>query len=239
MGEKHAILNQGEENEMELFGYKTERWRSILCLIGYIFSLGFLKLLFYWKPELDVWCHCAPCSLAKADVVLLKRTDELKQYIKKRVIMIQPTITGEKPCHQPIQDENSSFNRSIMKPEGKVRYLDVQKIRYVWIPSIRMFKKIGILDESLSCADVHTKYGFGLRKEEQDIRRQICGFNTITVKVIPIWKLLFREVALLGHRNISPAPAICALGHREVLLRVPYRARLQLPQFPGEALLGH
>lgn len=194
MGEKHAILNQGEENEMELFGYKTERWRSILCLIGYIFSLGFLKLLFYWKPELDVWCHCAPCSLAKADVVLLKRTDELKQYIKKRVIMIQPTITGEKPCPQPIQDENSSFNRSILKPEGKVRYLDVQKIRYVWIPSISMFKKIGILDESLSCADVHTKYGFGLRKEEQDIRRQICGFNTITVKVIPIWKLLFREV---------------------------------------------
>ncbi|XP_018423131.1 PREDICTED: probable cation-transporting ATPase 13A4 isoform X1 [Nanorana parkeri] len=193
MGEKHAVLNQGEENEMELFGYKTERWRSILCFIGYIFSLGFLRLVFYWKPELDVWCHCVPCSLAKADVVLLKSAD-FKQYTKKQVIVIQPTVMGEKPCHQLIQDENSHVNRSIMKPDGKVRYLEVQKIRYVWVPSINMFRKIGVLDESLSCADVHRKYGFGLKKEEQDIRRQICGFNTITVKVIPIWKLLFKEV---------------------------------------------
>ncbi|XP_072264323.1 probable cation-transporting ATPase 13A4 [Pyxicephalus adspersus] len=192
MGEKHAVLNQGEENEMELLGYKSERWRSVLCFLGYILSLGFLRLVFYWKPELDVWCHCVPCSLAKADVVLLRSTNDLKQYIKKRVIVIQPT--GEKMWHQLIQDENSLASRSVMKPEGKVRYLEVQKIRYVWIPSLNMFKKIGILDESLSCADIHSKYGYGLSKEEQDIRRQICGLNTITVKVIPIWKLLFKEV---------------------------------------------
>ncbi|KAM5165150.1 putative cation-transporting ATPase 13A4 [Mantella aurantiaca] len=81
-----------------------------------------------------------------------------------------------------------------MKPKDKVRYFKVQKLRYVWVPSVSMFKKIGVLDDNLSCADVHTKYGSGLSEEEQDIRRQICGFNTITVKVIPIWKLLFKEI---------------------------------------------
>ncbi|KAM5163817.1 putative cation-transporting ATPase 13A4 [Mantella aurantiaca] len=194
MGEKYAVLNQGEENEMELFGYNTKIWRNILCYTGYLLSLGFLRILFYWKPELDVWCNCAPCSLATADVVLLRSTDDRKQYTKKRVIVIQPTVKGEKPCHQLFQDENSVVSRSIMKPKDKVRYFKVQKLRYVWVPSVSMFKKIGVLDENLSCADVHTKYGFGLSEEEQDIRRQICGFNTITVKVIPIWKLLFKEI---------------------------------------------
>ncbi|KAM9317144.1 putative cation-transporting ATPase 13A4 [Gastrophryne carolinensis] len=194
MDEKHDVLNQGEENEMELFGYRTKWWRRILCIIGFIFSLGFLRLLFYWKPELDVWCQCVPCSLAKANVILLRSTGDLKQYIKKLVVVIQPRVPGEKAGHQLIQDENSTISKSIMMPEGKVRYLEVQKIRYVWIPSLSKFKKIGILDETFSCADIHTKYGLGLSKEEQDIRRQICGLNTITVNVTPVWKLLFKEV---------------------------------------------
>ncbi|XP_068137280.1 probable cation-transporting ATPase 13A4 [Hyperolius riggenbachi] len=191
MGEKKAVLNQGEENEMELFGYRTEWWRSLLCIIGYIFSLAFLRILFYWKPEMDVWCHCVPCSLSKANVILLRNTGGLKEYLKKRVVVIHPTVKGD---HQLVQDENSVISKTIMRPEGKVRYIEVQKIRYVWIPTLSKFQKIGILDESLSCAEIHAKYGHGFSKEEQDIRRQICGLNTITVKVIPIWKLLFKEV---------------------------------------------
>ncbi|XP_073531186.1 probable cation-transporting ATPase 13A5 isoform X3 [Phyllobates terribilis] len=192
MAENHAVLNEGEENEMEIFGYKSERWRNILCVLGYIFSLGFLKLLFYWKPELDVWCHCVPCYLANADTVLLQ-TGEFKDYIKKSVIQVnlhKTTKTGS----FIISDENSYICKSIMEPEGKVRYIQVQKIRYVWIPSESKFIKIGVLDKDLSCSDIHSKYSFGLIKEEQEIRLQICGLNTITVKVTPVWKLLSKEV---------------------------------------------
>ncbi|XP_069830495.1 probable cation-transporting ATPase 13A4 isoform X2 [Dendropsophus ebraccatus] len=193
MAANHAVLNEGQENEMEIFGYKKERWRKILCLLGYIFSIGLLKLLFYWKPELDVWCHCVPCNLADADVVLLQTTGEFKYYIKKLVIQVDLRRTT-KPGYQVISDENSLICKSIMEPEGKVRYIKVQKIRYVWIPSEKKFMKIGVLEESLSCSDIHSKYGFGLTKEEQEIRQQICGLNTITVKIIPVWKLLSKEV---------------------------------------------
>ncbi|MEE6501500.1 hypothetical protein FKM82_004213 [Ascaphus truei] len=70
----HALLSEGEENEMDIFGYKTDICRKVLCMCGYICSLGFLLLLFYWKPEWDVWANCVPCSLHEADVVLLRTT---------------------------------------------------------------------------------------------------------------------------------------------------------------------
>uniref|UniRef100_A0A803JGR4 Cation-transporting ATPase n=1 Tax=Xenopus tropicalis TaxID=8364 RepID=A0A803JGR4_XENTR len=74
MQEQHVLLNEGEDNEMEVFGYRTVRWQRALCIIGYIFSLGFLRALFYWKPELDVWCQCISYSLSEADVILLRTT---------------------------------------------------------------------------------------------------------------------------------------------------------------------
>ncbi|XP_075717881.1 putative cation-transporting ATPase 13A5 isoform X2 [Rhinoderma darwinii] len=143
------ILNEGQENEMELFGYKTERCRNILCIFGYIFTLGLLKMTFYWKPELDVWCHCVSCNLAEADVILLRTT---------------------------------------------VRFIRVQKTRYVWNPSESLFQKIGVLEQSHSCSDIHTKYGLGLSTEEQKVRQKLCGPNTIEVEITPIWKLLFKEI---------------------------------------------
>ncbi|KAM4693063.1 putative cation-transporting ATPase 13A4 [Discoglossus pictus] len=193
MTQKYALLNQGEENEMELFGYRRVRWRQVLCIVGYFFSLGFLQLLFYWKPEIDVWCHCVPCSLEEADVILLRTTDELKQYCKKKVITIYPKVPGTKPGHQIINDENSIISKSIMKPECKVRYIKVQKIRYVWNSLEGKFQKIGILDDDLSCSDIHSKFSSGLTKEEQDFRRHVCGLNTIEVEIVPIWKLLFKQ----------------------------------------------
>ncbi|XP_069583235.1 probable cation-transporting ATPase 13A4 [Ranitomeya imitator] len=192
MAENHAVLNEGEENKMEIFGYKSETWRKILCIHGYILSLGFLKLVFYWKPELDVWCHCVPCNLADADTVLLQ-TGEFKDYIKKTVIQVNLN-TKTKTGSFVTGDENSYICKSIMEPEGKVRYIQVQKVRYVWIPSESKFIKVGVLEKDLSCSDIHSKYSFGLIKEEQEVRQRICGLNTITVKVTPVWKLLSKEV---------------------------------------------
>uniref|UniRef100_A0A8C0C2U1 Cation-transporting ATPase n=1 Tax=Buteo japonicus TaxID=224669 RepID=A0A8C0C2U1_9AVES len=58
----------------EIFGYKTQGCRKALCIAGYILSCGALLLLFYWKPEWDVWANCTRCSLEEADIVLLRTT---------------------------------------------------------------------------------------------------------------------------------------------------------------------
>ncbi|XP_072266259.1 probable cation-transporting ATPase 13A4 [Pyxicephalus adspersus] len=189
-----ALINPGEDNEMELLGFKSETWRQVFCIFGYIFSLGFLRLIFYWKPEWDVYFHCVPCDLEKADIILLRSTDEFKNYCKKRIFWIHPFATGDKDISDPFMDGISVIGKALIKPENKVRCLRVQKIRYVWNNLEKKFQKIGILEDKYSCSDIHTHFGSGLKQDEQEIRKQVCGFNTIDVEVTPILKLLFKEV---------------------------------------------
>uniref|UniRef100_A0A2I3TMV6 Cation-transporting ATPase n=1 Tax=Pan troglodytes TaxID=9598 RepID=A0A2I3TMV6_PANTR len=195
---QHALLNEGEENEMEIFGYRTQGCRKSLCLAGSIFSFGILPLVFYWRPAWHVWAHCVPCSLQEADTVLLRTTDEFQIYSWKKVIWIYLSALnsafGLTPDHPLMTDEEYIINRAIRKPDLKVRCIKVQKIRYVWNYLEGQFQKIGSLEDWLSSAKIHQKFGSGLTREEQEIRRLICGPNTIDVEVTPIWKLLIKEV---------------------------------------------
>ncbi|KGL73568.1 putative cation-transporting ATPase 13A4, partial [Tinamus guttatus] len=191
----HAQLNKGEENEMEIFGYKSQGSRRALCIAGYILSCGALLLLFYWKPEWDVWANCIPCSLEEADVVLLRTTDEYRNYSRKKVTWISVSaIIKNRPDYPAIVGEDSIFNEAIMKPSLQVKSIQVQKIRYVWNISVKQFQKVGALEDHHTCSAIHSKFGSGLTCDEQNVRRLICGPNTIDVPVIPIWKLLIKEV---------------------------------------------
>ncbi|XP_078523062.1 putative cation-transporting ATPase 13A4 [Lissotriton helveticus] len=191
-------LAEDHTHGMELFGFRAQTCRVILCLLGYLFSLGFLKLLFHWKPEWDVWAHCTPCTLEDADVILLRTTDAFQQYSKKKVTWIsvyEPTYMCTRKQGPLISmDESSLVNRVIMKPLLKVRCIQVQKIRYAWDSSEKQFQKIGVLEDKYSCSEIHSKFGSGFTIEEHILREKICGPNTIEVDILPIWKLLFKEV---------------------------------------------
>ncbi|XP_018422660.1 PREDICTED: probable cation-transporting ATPase 13A4 [Nanorana parkeri] len=192
-----AIINEGEENEMEIFGYRVSIPWIVLCVIGYCVSGGILLLLFYWKPEWSVWANCVPSSLEKANVILLRTTDERKKYTRKKVRWIIldefKDSLSRSPC-SVMSDENSTVNRAIRRPDLKVRFIRVQKIQYVWDIYKKEFQKTGTLEDEHSCYSLHSKYGSGLIKEEQDIRRLVCGHNTIEVEVAPLWKLLINKV---------------------------------------------
>ncbi|NXA31240.1 AT134 ATPase, partial [Eudromia elegans] len=179
----------------EIFGYKSKGSRKALCIAGYILSCGALLLLFYWKPEWDVWANCIPCSLEEADVVLLRTTDEYRIYSRKKVTWISVSaIIKNKSDYAAIVGEDSIFNEAIMKPSLQVKSIQVQKIQYVWNVSVKQFQKVGALEDHHTCSAIHARFGSGLTCDEQNVRRLICGPNTIDVPVIPIWKLLVKEV---------------------------------------------
>ncbi|XP_053420707.1 probable cation-transporting ATPase 13A4 isoform X2 [Nycticebus coucang] len=205
--DQHALLNEGEENEMEIFGYRTHGCRQTLCLAGSIFSFGILPWVFYWRPAWHVWANCVPCSLQEADVVLLRTTDEFKTYSWKKVKWIClssfNSAFGLTPDHPLIADEEYIINRAIQKPDLKVRCIKVQKIRYVWNNLEGQFQKIGSLEDWLSSAKIHEKFGLGLTEEEQEIRRLICGPNTIDVEITPVWKLLIKEQSVKLHHLVE------------------------------------
>ncbi|KAM8953104.1 putative cation-transporting ATPase 13A4 [Pelodytes ibericus] len=192
-----ALLNEGEENEMEIFGYKTIQYRRVLSIIGYIVSFGILWLLFYWKPEWEVWSRCEQCMLQEADVILLRTTDEFKQYCRKYVSWthLSELRSSIGTSNQPIPDDrHSNINKAIMLPALKVKCIRVQKIKYIWLISEKKFEKAGALEDDYSCFELHSKFGSGLSQQEQKLRRLVCGPNAIEVEVVPIWKLLFKEI---------------------------------------------
>ncbi|NXD13860.1 AT135 ATPase, partial [Nothocercus nigrocapillus] len=182
----------------EIFGYKAQGCRKALCTAGYILSCGALLLLFYWKPEWDVWANCIPCSLEEADVVLLRTTDEFQKYTRKKVTWIDLSTwlppEGSKTDSPLVADKDSVINRAIMKPHLKMRCIQVQKIRYIWDFSVKEFKKVGSIEDSNTCHNIHHKFGAGLTREEQKMRQLVCGPNAIEIEIRPIWKLLFKEI---------------------------------------------
>ncbi|NXI78830.1 AT134 ATPase, partial [Rhipidura dahli] len=190
----YAQLNQGEENEMDIFGYKTQGCRKAFCIAGYILSCGALRLLFYWKPEWDVWVNCIRCSLEEADIVLLRTTDDFRIYSRKIVTWISVSAFIKSRSDYPATEEDSIFSKAIMKPSLQVKTIQVQKIRYVWNIYAKQFQKVGVLEDHHTCSAIHDKFGSGLTCNEQNVRRVICGPNTIDVPVIPVWKLLIKEV---------------------------------------------
>ncbi|XP_069648488.1 probable cation-transporting ATPase 13A5 isoform X4 [Haliaeetus albicilla] len=193
-----VLLNKDEENELEIFGYKTQGCRKALCIAGYILSCGALLLLFYWKPEWDVWANCTRCSLEEADIVLLRTTDEFQRYSRKKVTWIDLSTlalpVGSDLGGPLVADKDSVINRAVMKPQLKIRCIQVQKIRYIWDFSVKEFKKVGSLEDSNTCHSIHHKFGAGLTREEQKIRQLVCGPNAIEVEIRPVWKLLFKEI---------------------------------------------
>ncbi|XP_042811226.1 probable cation-transporting ATPase 13A5 isoform X5 [Panthera leo] len=193
-----ALLNQGEENELEVFGYRTQNLRRALCLITTMLTCGVLLLVFYWKPQWRVWANCNPCPLQEADTVLLRTTDEFQRYTRKKVICLYLATLkfpiSKNPEEPLVADRHSVINHAVLKPELKLRYIQVRKIRYVWDYLEKRFQKVGLLEDSNSCYDIHHTFGLGLTSEEQEVRRLVCGPNAIEVEIQPIWKLLIKQV---------------------------------------------
>ncbi|XP_043926213.1 probable cation-transporting ATPase 13A4 [Protopterus annectens] len=191
------LLNPGDDNEMEIFGYKTHICRRALFILGAILTCGILAFLFYKKPKWNVWANCVPCTLEEADTVLLRTTDDFKTYTRKKVgwIYLSKHTDDSLVRCEVISDKASALHRAIIQPDMKVRYIQVQKIQYAWDPNQKKFFKAGALENSYSCCSIHSTFGSGLTKDEENIRQLICGPNGISIQIIPIWKLILKEIS--------------------------------------------
>ncbi|XP_007946209.1 probable cation-transporting ATPase 13A5 [Orycteropus afer afer] len=182
----------------EVFGYQSQTLRSALSFIASVLTCGVLLLVFYWRPQWRVWATCISCPLQEADTVLLRTTDEFQRYMRKKVICLCLSTLkfpiNKNPGEPLVADCHSVINKAVLKPELKLRCIQVQKIRYVWDNLEKQFKKVGLLEDSNSCYDIHHTFGLGLTSEEQEIRRLVCGPNAIEVEIQPIWKLLVKQV---------------------------------------------
>lgn len=76
--EERKTINQGQEDEMEVYGYNLSRWKLAVVSLGVICTGGFLLLLLYWMPEWRVKATCIRAAVKDCEVVLLRTTDEFQ-----------------------------------------------------------------------------------------------------------------------------------------------------------------
>ncbi|KAM9762567.1 polyamine-transporting ATPase 13A3 isoform 1-T1 [Menidia menidia] len=218
------VLNKGEEEEMELQGYRLCHWRLALVGFGVLCTGGFLLLLLYWMPEWCVKSTCTRTTARDAEVVLLRSTDEFRRWFLARVrVMLAP---GSNPFHSldtqttsPSASPSCPFSASPSLANGhtpqptdgspaqdligrfsdyqptKIRYFTFHSTKYYWNDGIQNFEVLtGLEDLQISCSTLHAEHGAGLTRNQQEYRKLFFGVNEISVKVPSVFKLLIKEV---------------------------------------------
>uniref|UniRef100_A0A3Q3GGC5 ATPase 13A3 n=1 Tax=Labrus bergylta TaxID=56723 RepID=A0A3Q3GGC5_9LABR len=182
------VLNKGEEEEMELQGYRLCRWRLALVGLGVLCTGGFLLLLLYWMPEWCVKSTCTRTTARDAKVVLMRSTDEFRRWFLARVrVMLAP---GSNPFHS--LDTQTTSPSSLSSPSSPshpfsshaspplanghsphpsdgspIRYFTFHSTKYYWNEELQNFEVL---------------------------KRLFFGVNEIAVKVPSVFKLLIKEV---------------------------------------------
>ncbi|XP_036938815.1 probable cation-transporting ATPase 13A3 isoform X1 [Acanthopagrus latus] len=202
------IINQGLEDEMEVWGYQPCLWKRILVGMGAVCTGGLLLLLLYWLPEWGVKGTCTHTSVRNAHTLLLRSTDEFKQWFRARVhVMLAP---GGKPFDSldlkpkaqlgngehgiGAADEEVRGKFAHRQPD-EIHYFTHHSTKYYWNDVIQNFEFYkGLEDLKVSCASIHSDHSSGLSKTLQEYRALFFGENEIAVRVPSIFILLIKEV---------------------------------------------
>uniref|UniRef100_S4RFG5 Cation-transporting ATPase n=1 Tax=Petromyzon marinus TaxID=7757 RepID=S4RFG5_PETMA len=192
-----------------VFGFRHVRWRQALVVLGAVLSCGFLLLLLYWHPRWRVRLQCVPCSLAEADVLLLRTTDEFQTWSRQKVDWLKLRENshlgggGDEALRVDfalVASGKSQIFSSLHQPEMKkpsiaivMRCTMTLNIIFIFNVDIRSFQCSG-LENTLTCTEIHDQFGKGLDQSQRDLRKLVYGLNLIDIPVPPMWKLLFKEV---------------------------------------------
>ncbi|XP_054838156.1 polyamine-transporting ATPase 13A3 [Eublepharis macularius] len=209
MENEEKVINKGEEEEMEIYGYNLCKWKLALVAGGVLCTGGFLLLLLYWMPEWRVKAMCRRAPLRGCEVVLLRTTDEFHSWFcaKVRIVLslgsdplqtpafLREKVTNGVSDHLCIDAlEDNDQNRFSQGQLQEIRHFTHHSVKYFWNEGVQTFSSIKGLEGSVSCSSVHSEHSAGLTKGVRDYRRLFYGVNEIAVKVPSVSKLLIKEV---------------------------------------------
>ncbi|XP_050051478.1 polyamine-transporting ATPase 13A3 [Dermacentor andersoni] len=197
-------VNAGEEDQMEVFGYRPDGCRTLATWCGMLVTVGLLRLLFHWHPAWWLYCTHRRCPLQQATTVLL--VDQYKQFFVEKVRTILPSgvnvplmlsVTGQADS-SPLQESNKLDELVMLKPGGSMQpaerlvYFENKKIRYIWDDELKAFARLRGFDKNVPCSYFHQQKGLSL--QEQVVRRVLFGDNVINVQIQSVFRILFQEV---------------------------------------------
>ncbi|XP_068983430.1 polyamine-transporting ATPase 13A3 isoform X1 [Bombus flavifrons] len=211
-------INPGEEDQMEIYGYKRNNILTAVTWFLIIITGGLLRLVFHWIPHLMLLATHSKCQLETADTVLLVEKFQGKHtsyYVKKLQTLATQDILG-KPFdgkslidNEPWMENGSMITVKEVKEEyppslslhlaggqfkqvPSITLFQCKKLTYVWDPERSEFLKLRGLDVGVLTSTLHQMQG--LNSLEQHMRRCVYGNNEIVIQVKSILTLLCLEV---------------------------------------------
>uniref|UniRef100_A0A8C0XJN2 Cation-transporting ATPase n=1 Tax=Castor canadensis TaxID=51338 RepID=A0A8C0XJN2_CASCN len=208
--EERKTINQGQEDEMEIYGYNLSRWKLALVSLGVICTGGFLLLLLYWMPEWRVKATCIRAAVKDCEVVLLRTTDEFRMWFCAKIRLlslenhslfnpksIANKISNGHAVHlteNPAEETRHEMSKYSETQSQQIRYFTHHSVKYFWNDTVHNFDILKGLDEGVSCTSIYEKHSAGLTKGMHAYRKLLYGVNEIAVKVPSVLKLLIKEV---------------------------------------------
>ncbi|XP_066231296.1 polyamine-transporting ATPase 13A2 isoform X6 [Saccopteryx leptura] len=202
-------------SSVRLSGYCWSPWRVIGYYVVIWMMAGVPLLLFRWKPAWEVWLRFRPCSLARAETLVIEIRDKEDSSWQRYTVRVQTEAIGEGSLEPPprAQAEDGRSQAAVgAVPEGAwkdtaqlcrpeeavsgqqrvLRYYVFQGQRYIWIETQQAFCQVSLLDYGRTCDDIHhSRSGLGL--QDQTVRKKIYGPNVISVPVKSYPQLLVDE----------------------------------------------
>ncbi|XP_072036622.1 polyamine-transporting ATPase 13A3-like [Amphiura filiformis] len=183
----HVTVEKQKGELIDCWGYKTNEAKTIACYIFGVLTVGFLFLVFYWKPDWKLKATSSRCMLQEADWVLVK--DMYQRFHVSKIQRQKASKNG--PCPPEVLKE---ILRRDAITNDELRLFKFQKMMYVWDPKENTFFPLRALEVDIPVQELLSRYGNGISEKEAEERRFLYGANEIFIRVRPILVLLVQEV---------------------------------------------
>lgn len=187
MNKKIDLINEGSENEMQIEGFELSQPKYIISWLLTILTLGFLKLIFYWRPDLMLKFTHQKCELNKCTKVLL--TDKYNQQFVEKIQHLTNSNINQLITNNLNDKEENSV---LLTKDTEIQYFTNKKWKYLFNKTQNNYEKLKGLEDDYSFK--YFQQQTGLNDQEQTIKRSIYGDNSISVSITPILKLFVREI---------------------------------------------
>ncbi|XP_050742833.1 polyamine-transporting ATPase 13A3 isoform X2 [Drosophila biarmipes] len=203
-----GLLNQDQEDQMNVSGYRRSHIRTAICWACIILTGGLLRLVLHWWRHLYLYATCSRCPLEEAEQVLVTEDYQGKHkvYHVKQIRVLtanhfEALLKKERPDAELMNVGSDAehavqlsvhFTSAQFKRCSAIRIFRCKQLVYAWNNNLNCFQRINGLDLNIPCSYYHQQRGLTAR--EQISRRIVFGDNEITVPLRDIKTLLFLEV---------------------------------------------
>ncbi|XP_047121259.1 polyamine-transporting ATPase 13A3-like [Schistocerca piceifrons] len=194
---KVDLINEGEEEQMEVYGYRVSAGRRCLAWLGFLATAGLLRLVCHWFPRMLLYLTHCPCSLRDAQKLLCVENYQGKY--KMYHIRTFKTISAEavsSQCAEEMSPESKKLRAYLsngkVKDLEELRMVSVKKLRYVWDEAEQRLVRLSGLEAAAGYVDMHAHSG--ISDSLRCSRQAVYGLNDIDVPMQSILTLFLLEV---------------------------------------------